>query len=103
MKFTQRELETAPGTPPAPRIDTDATISSASRARSACVADFLDAPDRLPAGFEECNKEVEINRKAGKAAHRLPSADWVDRLEESLYSLLSAATLVYLLLWFIGR
>ena len=103
MKFTQRELETTPSTPPAARIDTDRKISHASRARSACVADFLDAPDRLRAGFEECSKEVEINRTAGKAAHRLPSADRVGPLEESLYSLLSAATLICLLLWFIGR
>jgi hypothetical protein len=103
MKFIQRELETAPGTLSAPRIDTDTTISTASRVRSTCVLDLLDAPDRLRAEFEECGKEVEIDRRASKAPHRLPSADRFDRLEESLYSFLAAATLVYLLLWFIGR
>jgi hypothetical protein len=103
MKFTQQELEAAPGAPPAPRIDATTTLSNASRARSACVIDFFDARDRLRAGSEECSKEVEINRKASKAAaHRLPSADRVDRLEELLYSLLSAATLVYLLLCIIA-
>jgi hypothetical protein len=105
MKFTQQDLETAPSALPALRIDTDTTISAsnASPARSTYVIDFLDVGDRLPPGFEECSKEAEINRKANKAAHRLASADWIDRLEESLYSLLSAATLVYLLLWFISR
>jgi hypothetical protein len=103
MKFTERDLETPPSAPPAPRIDKDTTILNASSARCACIIDFLDAGDRLPPGFEECSKKDEINRKASKAAHRLPSAHSVNRLEESLYSLLSAATLVYLLLWFIGR
>ena len=104
MKFTKRELETAPGAPPAPCIDAAATISNASRGRSACVIDFFEARDRLEGEFEESSKEVEIKWKASKTVvRRLPSAHWADRLEELLYSLLSAATLIYLLLCIIGR
>jgi hypothetical protein len=105
MKFTQRELEAAPGAPTAPRIDGATTLSNVTCAPSVCVViDFFDARDRLRAGFEESSKEFEINRKASNvAAHRLPSAERVDRLEELLYWLLSAATLVYLLLCIAGR
>jgi hypothetical protein len=104
MKFTQRVLEAGPGAPPAPRIDGATTLSNVTCAPSVCVIDFFDARDRLRAGFEESSKEFEINRKASKvAAHRLPSAERVDRVEELLYWLLSAATLVYLLLCIVGR
>jgi len=94
MKFTQHELEAAPGAPPC--IDQTASLSKVARIPPACVIDFFEARDRVPAGSEESSKEFEIDRKASKvAARRLPSAQQVD--------LFSAATLVYLLLAIIGR
>ncbi len=104
MKFTQRELQVASGAPSAPRIDDGTTPLKTTRVPSACVIDFFDGRDRLPARFEDSSKEFEINRRANKVvAHRPPSVEPVDRLEESVYWLLSAATLVYLLLGIIGR
>jgi hypothetical protein len=45
----------------------------------------------------------EIKRKIRKvAARRMSPVRPIDRLEESLYRLLWAATLVYLVLWIIG-
>jgi hypothetical protein len=83
MKFIQQEFPAAPNA-------------------SACVIDFLEARDRLAAEPEGNSKEFEIIQKARKvAARRLPSAR-VDRAEESLYWLLSAATLGYLVLEIIG-
>jgi hypothetical protein len=83
-KFTQQKLTTAIPT------------------TSACVIDFLKARDRLSAEFAGTSKELGIAWKADKVdARRLPSAQ-VDRLEDSLYWLLSAATLGYLVLKVIG-
>ena len=54
--------------------------------------------------FAESSKEFPMNRQGSEvAAYRRPSVKRVDRLEESLYWLLSAATLIYLLLGIIGR
>jgi hypothetical protein len=104
IKFTQRELDRAPGALPAPRIDAAKTLLNATCASSACVIDFFAARDRLRAGFEGSSRELEINRMASRvAAPRLPSAERVDRLEELFYWLLTAATLVCLLLCIIGR
>jgi hypothetical protein len=102
MKFTQRELPVAPGAAPAPRIEEATTALEGTRAPSACAVDFFEAHDRLPPGFEESSIEIEINKARKVAAHRLHSAQRVARFEESLYWLLSAATLVYLLLRIIG-
>jgi hypothetical protein len=83
-RFTQQKLTTA--------IPTD----------SARVIDFLKARDRLAAEFKGTRKESEMIWKARKvAARRVPSAR-VDRLEDSLYWLLSAATVGYLVLEIIG-
>ncbi len=103
MKFTQGELQVAFGDPAAPRIDDATTLLKVTGAPSACVINFVEAGDRLRAGFEESSKEFEINRKASKVANRLPSVERVDRLEEAIYWLLSAATLLYLLLGVTGR
>lgn len=103
MEFTQREWQAAPDPRSAPGVDEAAALSTVSRAPSACVIDFLEARDRLSAGFEASREEFEINRKAGNvAARRIPSVGRFDRLEESLYWLLSAATLIYLVLEIIG-
>jgi hypothetical protein len=73
MEFIQRELPTAPGVRVAPCDDEAATLSRATRA-------------------------------AGKVGfNRLRSIERVGRLEESLYWLLSAATLIYLLFGIIGH
>ena len=65
---------------------------------AAYVIDFFEARDRLPAGFEGRSKAFEINRKSGKVVvSRYPSIGRMNRLEESLYWFLSAATLIYLL------
>jgi len=69
---------------------------------SAGIIDFLKARDRLSAEFNGASKESEMTWKARKvAARRMPSAR-VDRLEDSLYWLLSVATLGYLVLEIIG-
>jgi hypothetical protein len=81
---------------------TQQKLTAAIPTTSACVIDFLKARDRLSAEFEGTSKELEITWKARKvAACRMPSVQ-VDRLEDSLYWLLSAATLGYLVLEIIG-
>ena len=103
MKFTEQELQAAPPPRSTPGTDEAATLSKVIRAPSECVIDFFEARDRLPAGFEVRSNEFEIKRKAGYvAARRIPSIGRIDRLEESLYWLLSGATLIYLVLGMIG-
>ena len=86
MKFTEQRLPAAPTT------------------SLACVIDFLKARGRLSAEFEATSNEFQIERRTGKVgARRLPSVGWIDRLEDSLYWLLSTATLLYLVLGIIGR
>ena len=105
QKYIQRDTNSPPRESPvasaarlAPRIDETKTILSLTRTQSASVIDFFEARDRLLAGFEGRRKAFEINRKAGKVvASRHPSIGRMDRLEESLYWFLSAATLIYLL------
>jgi hypothetical protein len=83
-KFTQQKLT--------------ATIPTTS----AGIIDFLKVRDRLSAEFNGTSKESEMIWKARKvAARRMPSVR-VDRLEDSLYWLLSAATLGYLVLEIVG-
>jgi hypothetical protein len=54
--------------------------------------------------FAQSSEEFPINRQGSEvAAYRRPSVKRVDRLEESLYWLVSAAMLVYLLLGVISR
>jgi hypothetical protein len=84
-KFTQQEL---------PAAAPDASASG---------IDFFKARDRLSAGFEQTGEEFEIKREIRMVAtRRLPSVRQSDRFEESVYWLLSAATLAYLVLRIIG-
>ncbi len=81
---------------------TQQKLRAAIPTTSACIIDFLKARDRLSAEFEGTSRELEIAWKAHKiAARRMPSVR-VDRLEDSLYWLLSAATVGYLVLEIIG-
>jgi hypothetical protein len=85
-------------------IDEAATLLEVTRTPAAGVIDFFEARDRLTTGLEESNQSFEINRKAGKVAiHRLPSIERVDRFEESVYWVLSAAMLVYLFFGVVGH
>ena len=103
MNFTQRELQVASGDPAAPGIDDATILLEVTGAPSARVIDFFEARDRLRAEFEVSSKELQVNWRARKVANRLPSVERVDRLEESIYWLLAAATLVYLFLGVTGR
>ena len=86
-----------------PSVDHHPNLNEGPPTSSVCDIDFFKARDRLSARFEETSKEFEIKWKIRKvAACRMPSVRQIDRLEESLYWLLSAATLVYLVLWIIG-
>ncbi len=102
MKFLQQELPATPAPRSAPGIDEAATLLTVIRAPSACAIDFFEARNSLTTGFEEGSKEFEKRKASKVAARRTPSLGRIDRLEESLYWLLSAATLVYLFLGLIG-
>ena len=81
---------------------TQQKLTAAIPTTSACIIDFLKARDRLSAEFEGTSKELKTTWKARKVgARRMPSVR-VDRLEDSLYWLLSAATVGYLVLEIIG-
>jgi hypothetical protein len=68
------------------------------------VIDFFEARDRLKPGLDEPGQPLGTKGKSQKLAlHRLPSIKRADRLEESVYWVLSAAMLVYLLLEIISR
>ncbi len=73
------------------------------RAPSVCVIDFFAGRDWLQREFSESSQKFKIHREADNLAlYRLPAVDQVDRLEDSLYWLLSAAMIVYFLLGIIG-
>jgi hypothetical protein len=102
LKLRDRESPTAAGA--APPLNEAKRRSKVPRFPSASVIDFFEASDRVPARSQDCGKDPEINSKAsGFAVRRLPSVQRVDRLEDSLYWFSSGATLVYLLLEFLGR
>jgi hypothetical protein len=98
MKFKQRKLQIAHKEPGTPRVDDAKTLSNMIHAPSACIIDFFEARDRLSGGFEGGDKEFTKSRKV--RALRLRS---IERLEESVYWLLTAATFVYLLIEILGR
>lgn len=102
MKSTQRQWRAATTPQFAPEIDEARTLSKEVPTASACVIEFFEARNSLTAGFEEGRKEFEKWKASKVAASRLPSLRRIDRVGESLYWLLSAATLVYLLLALIG-
>jgi hypothetical protein len=67
------------------------------------VIDFFAARDWLQAGFSESSQKFRIHREADNLAiYRLPAVRQGDRLEESLYWLLSAAMIIYFFLGIIG-
>ena len=71
---------------------------------SLCVIDFFEARDRLKLGLDKRGQNLGTKGKAQKLAlHRIPSIKRVDRFEESIYWVLSAVMLVYLLLEIIGQ
>jgi hypothetical protein len=104
MKLKLRELPSLPPAPAMQRMDDASAFSKVlTRAPSGCVIDFFAARDWLQTGFAEGGPRIEIHQKPDElAAQRLPSVERVDRLEESLYWLLSAATLIYFLFGIIG-
>jgi hypothetical protein len=103
MKLTERELENLPGAPAVQRIDEATTLLTSACVPSVCVIDFFAARDWLQAGFEETGQKLKIHPEADNlAVYRLPSVGRTDRLEESLYWLLSASTIIYFLLGIIG-
>jgi hypothetical protein len=98
MNFTPQEPPVAPAAPPARALDEDTPLSKMTRGSPVRVREVFEAGDRLTEGLEERGKEFEINWRASKVdVRRLPSVKGVDRREESLYWLFSAALLVYLL------
>jgi hypothetical protein len=86
MNFTQRKLSAAP------------------TASVVCVIDILEARDRLSAEFAETGKRFEMKRKVRKVgARRILLAARINRLEESLFWLLSVVTLSDLVLGIVVR
>jgi hypothetical protein len=97
MNFAEQEMPTRPVTRSASLFDEGETISGLSRIRSVYIIDFFAERNRLPAVIE-ASEGFETNLKATRAAAPpLPSIGQMDRFEESLYWLISAATLIYLL------
>jgi hypothetical protein len=85
-------------------IEETTKLLEAPRPPSACLIDFFEARDRLKLGLHQRGQNLGTRGKFQKPAlHRLPSIKRVDHLEESIYWLLSAVMLVYLLLEIIGR
>jgi hypothetical protein len=79
-------------------------LSEATCSPFARVIGFFEARDRLKPGLDERGQPLGIKGKSQKLAlHRLPSTKRANRLEESVYWVLSAAMLVYLLLEIISR
>jgi hypothetical protein len=104
MKFTQRELQVVAGAPPVRQVEDGATFLPVTGALSKCPRQFFEAGERLPYGFEKGGHQLAITRKGGETMfRRLPPVERIDRLEESIYWLLSAVTLTYLLLELIGH
>jgi hypothetical protein len=76
-------------------IEETTTLLEATRPPSACVIDFFEARDGLNPGSDERGQQLEIKGKSQKLAlHRLPSIKRADRLEESVYWVLSAVMVV---------
>jgi hypothetical protein len=98
MNFGKQEIPTAPVTRFAPHFDEAETISSLYQTRPVYIIDFFETRNRLRAELEDRGEEFEFSPKVGQAAAPpLPSIGQMDRFEESLYWLVSAATLIYLL------
>jgi hypothetical protein len=72
-------------------------LLEATCAPSACVIDFFEARDRLQQGLDERGQPPGTKGKPQKLA-LLRSIKRTDLFEESIYWVLSAVVLVYLLL-----
>jgi hypothetical protein len=92
--FAKQKRPTTLVTRSAPRFDEAEIVSRLSRTRFVYIIDFSQASNRLPVEAESRFQDLEAGRAA---APTLPSIGQMDRFEESLYWLLSAATLIYLL------
>ena len=104
MKFTQRELQVVAGAPPVRQVEDGATFLPVTGGLSKCPGQFFEAGERLPYGFEKGGHQLATTRKGGRTmVCRLPAVERIDRLEESIYWLLSAVTLTYLLLELMGH
>ena len=85
-------------------IEETTKLLQATGPSSGCVIDFFEARDRLKPGLDECGHQFKMTGKSQKLAlHRLPSIKRADRLEESVYWVLSAVMVVYLLFGILGR
>ena len=103
MKFTHQKLPTAfaPAASSEPPFDEADRPSIQVSAR--CVIDFFEARDRLSAQLERTAKESAFASTIRRTTiRRKRAADPGDTLEESLYWLISAATLAYLVLGILG-
>jgi hypothetical protein len=98
MNFAQLELPTAPVTQAATSIEVSESASRLTRTDPEYYIDFFQAPNPLTLGFEESSEDLEMSRESDSAvASLLPTLGRIDRLEESIYWFLSAATVIYLL------
>jgi hypothetical protein len=85
-------------------IEETTKLLEATSPPSVCIIDFFEARDRLKPGLDERGQNSRTKEKSQKLApHRIPSIKRVDRFEESIYWVLSAVMLVYLLLEIIGQ
>jgi hypothetical protein len=104
MRLTKQELPSAPYARSAPRLDEAETFSEIDPASFKGVIEFFETADQFPEALNESAEESQINQEAGKAfARRLPAVRGANRFEESLYWLLGAVALFYLLLAFVSR
>jgi hypothetical protein len=102
QKLTEQELKGLPSPPVLQRIDEAKTLLQTC-APADYVIDFFTAREWLQAGFGESSQRLRIYREIDNSSiYRLPGAGQVDRFEESLYWLLSAAMIIYFLLGIIG-
>jgi hypothetical protein len=102
QKLTEQEFEDLPGAPVVQRNDEAKTLLPTC-AQTLCVIDFFTAREWLQAGFGESSQRFRIHREIDNSStYRLPGVEQVDRFEESLYWLLSAAMIIYFLLGIIG-
>jgi hypothetical protein len=99
-KFTALESPAGFGVPSLPDVD-ELTVPPQLVGGPRGV-DFFEAGHRIAARFKETSNQFEIDLRAKVSARRLFLTKRVDRLEESLYWLLSAAIVIYLLLGIIG-
>jgi hypothetical protein len=103
MTFPPQEFQTRPANPSVPCVSGATALAHLHGATSANVIDFFDARAWLSTGFEDCRQEFETSRKTGRPATRqILSVCRGHRLDESLFWLLSATAVAYLLVAIIG-